>query len=309
MWLQSMRELRDSFDRGSAQYPNLGCAIGRLPSATFADRLTPPSEGLDEFHPKLTEESSGETWQLWFFDSSLPFPDRGALKGNRPEGYTENPEAHRRFLALAADAEWLAQERDTPTIKRFRETGYRSVGADNWALLLFFTAWTRPEGSILRAYRETLFVKGEGTWYRAPLFRKSDIATNTAFVSILPYDPFRASSALVDLLIAERAPLPSGEMDPANSISEDKLPRDKQKATVLLLPSANASRNEWIYEQRKAGRTHQEILDELATKHCGWAIDITTRGGINKAMQAHAAENNLPKIKGKGGRPKKPKLS
>ena len=64
------------------------------------------------------------------------------------------------------------------------------------------------------------------------------------------------------------------------------------------LQSTNEHRDAWMYEQKKAGKTHSEIRRDLRKEHSEWE-QLDSEQAVGRAVDRYCERNQLPKIRRK----------
>jgi hypothetical protein len=199
VWRQSFSDLRKHFENGSDKHPDLRCVMAQTTD------LEGDSAQLLEL-ARFVELGVRQTW-----DQDNWFPvSQGKYRFTRATGTKEvleevlepsrywcvqfcgDQEGQRLFIDIAKNAGDCLPDLAHPAIhalpKGFLEGA--AIGPYRWLLLLFHLAWLNLPSTLLRASRQP---EGRESKHVDPL---------GVFYSALPMNPFQASVAAIDILLA-----------------------------------------------------------------------------------------------------------
>jgi hypothetical protein len=206
LFRQSLSDLRQRFAAGAERHPELRCVMAQTTDlAGDSDHLLQCARALD-----LGEPASHEA-AFWWEVRSGKYERLGG-KGLRVRvlkparywhiQYCGDEEGSRLFTALAEQAGECLPPQAHPAFcrlpKGFRDGG--ATGAKRWLFLVFHLAWSGTDSTPLRA------------WRRRGGRRRTEADDDARpFWSALPTDPFQASVAAIDILLAH---VPDEDFDP-----------------------------------------------------------------------------------------------
>jgi hypothetical protein len=190
------------------------------------------------------------------------------------------------FRDIESDADHLMISAPNMITARFSpqwHKGHRR--GSRWGPTLFYLAWSCPEGSILRAVRICELPHKK-------LFRPDEEADT--FYSILPVDPFTASVAAIDLLLADLGEQPARNTPEGNGGRSGAAAAERPGSGKSGQPAAKCARSATSKTARSGTGGRPPKWDKL------WALIQEMKDKTDKDIAAKYNRQQGAVI-GKGG--------
>jgi hypothetical protein len=206
LFRQSLSDLRQRFAAGAERHPELRCVMAQTTDLEGdSDHLLQCARAFDLGEPASYEAAFW--WEVRSGEYERLGGKRLRVRVVKPATYWHiqycgDEEGSRLFTALAEQASECLPPRVHPAFcrlpKGFRDGG--ATGAKRWLFLVFHLAWSGTDSTPLHACR-----------HRGDPGRQHANDDSGPFWSALLTDPFQASVAAIDILLAH---VPDDDFDP-----------------------------------------------------------------------------------------------